>query len=98
MFASVESNRYGHYLLTTENGKDIYYQTDWEYPSLAELFGWCPETDDISEQIAAAIEFLDNEPCGDVPDELFEEVQIVELCKKIVDVAEDMEFVENEEE
>ena len=72
MFASVESNRFGHYTLTAENGKDIYYQSDWDFPSLAGLFGWCPETDDATEQISSAIEFLDDEPAGIVPDELFE--------------------------
>lgn len=71
----VESNRYGHYIVSNDtNNETRYFQTDYDFPSLASTFGWepceeCNTTDGtvpcehkaVSEMIQSAIEYLDNE-------------------------------------
>lgn len=37
-----EANRLGHYTVTAEDGRDLYVQIDWDFPSLAGTFGWSP--------------------------------------------------------
>lgn len=69
---TVESNRYGHYLVTNDAGKDVYIQSDTERPGLATTFGWnghVPQrirknyppghSGDMSAEIEAATEYLD---------------------------------------
>jgi hypothetical protein len=60
------------YLLVTEDGRDILIQSDWDYPGIANTFGWvpceCGATDGTvnclhktaSQMIAEAQEFLDD--------------------------------------
>jgi hypothetical protein len=84
MFASIESNKYGHYLLVPETGEPVYYQSDYSYPPLAAMFGFepcgeCRSTDGTvdcqhktaSQMIQESIEFLDDEPSGEVESDLF---------------------------
>lgn len=60
-----------YYLLTAEDGRDVIFQTDWEYPGLASSFGFvpceCGATDgtvgcphrSASDMISAAADYLD---------------------------------------
>ena len=69
-----EGNSMGHYLVTSTDGKhELYVQSDWDFPSLAETFGWngkiLPATklrevridpkDTASAEIYSAIQYLD---------------------------------------
>lgn len=59
------------YILRAEDGRNLLFQTDWDYPSLAAAFGWtlcpCGETDGTvdclqytaADMIAEASIFLD---------------------------------------
>jgi len=39
---TLTAERFGCYLLTSEDGRDILIQTDWDHPSVATTFGWIP--------------------------------------------------------
>ena len=75
----LDSAQYGNYLLTevddngVETGKDMYIQTDWDFPSIASNFGYTPckhcrstdgtvdcEHSTASEMIERAQNFLDS--------------------------------------
>lgn len=80
----ITADKYGNYTLTNENGKNIYYQTDWDFPALAQMFGYVPcnecgtdgtidcEHKTATQMIREAQEFLDDEPYGEIDPELFE--------------------------
>lgn len=65
-----ELNKLGHILLKNDNDQDLYLQTDWDYPGIAECFGFVPcdkcgtdgtvdcEHKTASDMIDAAWEFL----------------------------------------
>lgn len=85
MFAYVEANNYGHYLLKAESGAEKYYQVDYDFPGLAGLFGWVPcgecnltdgtvncEHKRAGDMIGEAAAFLDDEPSGEVDSCLFD--------------------------
>jgi hypothetical protein len=78
-----ESYRYGGYLITDlESEKDIYIQTDYDFPGLAESFGWngkilskkilrsvnIKPDDEIGAQIYSAIQWLDDNEGKEIED------------------------------
>jgi hypothetical protein len=75
MFAWIEKNDRGHYLLCGTNGQSIYYQSDYDLPGLAGLFGHANDRFGeviTPEMIEEARSFLDREPNGDIPEHIFE--------------------------
>ncbi len=76
----LRENHAGTFLLVARNGDDILFQSDWDFPSLASTFGWCPcpcgTTDGTvdcahrtrSDMIAEAWDFLDAH-VGDIVDD-----------------------------
>ena len=70
----VDSNRFGHYIVSNdEDDNTVYVQVDYDCCGLASSFGWtpceeCRETDGtvpcehhtVSEMIQSAIEYLDD--------------------------------------
>ena len=76
MKITIERAQYGLWLIRAEDGRDILVQADWDFPALAQDFGYvsctqCRETDGtidcahrtVGEMIADAGEFL-NESVG----------------------------------
>tara|TARA_Y100000004_G_C8934118_1_gene421346 strand:+ start:1004 stop:1231 length:228 start_codon:yes stop_codon:yes gene_type:complete len=59
---TLENGPYGTYLIVNNDGRDILVQVDYDYPSLADSFGWGEFNgeEDISDQIAKATEWLDD--------------------------------------
>ena len=70
---TLEAGNFGTYLISTENGKNILIQTDWDYAGVASTFGWvpcdkCGDTDGTvdckhktaSQMIAEAQQYLDD--------------------------------------
>ena len=54
---TLESGSFGwDYVLADDNGDTILIQSDWDYPGLAQTFGWDGAEDDIE----GAQEYLDN--------------------------------------
>lgn len=72
MKATLEDGDFGCYLLVAEDGRDLLFQTDWDFPGLASMFGFvaceCGKTDGTiscqhktaSQMISEAREFLDD--------------------------------------
>lgn len=73
MKTTLEAGNFGwDYVLKNEDGHETYVQNDWEYPSIASLFGWvacpCGRTDGtidckhkkVSDMLFEAQEFLDS--------------------------------------
>ena len=63
MQMTLQRGDFGTYLAVAEDGRSQLFQTDWDYPALANNFGWegYPIVDGsfASETIAEAIEYLD---------------------------------------
>lgn len=71
MKISLDLDDLGNYLLVAEDGRTILVQSDWDYPGVAQSFGWipchCRKTDGTvdcehrtaSEMINEAREYLD---------------------------------------
>lgn len=69
-----------YYTLTAEDGREVIFQTDWDFPGLASHFGYepceCGATDGTvncphktaSDMIAAAQDFLDDHDGESIPD------------------------------
>lgn len=53
---TLTSGQFGwDYFIVADDGRDILIQTDWDYPSVAQSFGWRGKDDNI----AGAQKFLD---------------------------------------
>lgn len=42
MRVTLDTGDFGTYLLVADDGRDILIQVDYDYPSIAGLFGWSP--------------------------------------------------------
>ena len=72
MKITIQHGDFGTYLLVAENGQELLVQSDWDFPGIANSFGWtpciCGATDgtvacahkQASEMIAEAQAFLDD--------------------------------------
>ena len=60
----LQDDRFGNYIVAEikKNGRDQYFQTDWDFPMVAELFGHVSryKGNDPSLQIASAVKYLDD--------------------------------------
>ena len=49
MKITLTRSQFGHFLIESDDGRDVLIQSDWEYPGAASSFGWspcdCGETD-----------------------------------------------------
>jgi hypothetical protein len=65
MKITLSTYRYGGYLLTATDGQTLLIQSDWDFPPLAQQFGWQSartfgdDMEMISASITSAAEFLD---------------------------------------
>lgn len=59
---TLQLNKPSGYLVVNDDGRNLLFNFDWDYPSLASNFGWPYQdsNEDISEQIKQAVEWLDD--------------------------------------
>ena len=61
MVVTLEKDPSGFYILRAENGASRFFQSEWDFPYLAEAFGWFPlPATDFRQQIAEARDFIED--------------------------------------
>ncbi len=56
MSLTLTAERFGHYSLTAEDGRSIYFQTDYDFPPLARHLGWSMSLADTLEDEPESME------------------------------------------
>ena len=59
---SYECNQFGHYLVTDDHGHELYIQIDYDFPALAETFGWNGKL--VSKSKLRVVNIKDNDKAG----------------------------------